>query len=53
MILMEEFNNKPEYPDPDELNAGIGKVLWGKDGKSFSMGRLIRSFIKKRIFGGK
>ena len=30
---MKEFNNKPKYPDPDEMNAGIGKVLWGKNGK--------------------
>jgi len=53
MISIEEFNNKPKYPDPDEINAGIGKVLWGKNGKPFSMGRLIKSFMKKRVFGGK
>jgi hypothetical protein len=53
MIRVEEFNKKPDYPDPEKMNVGIGKVLWGKDGKPFSMGRLIKSFTKKRIFGGK
>jgi len=49
---MEEFMKKPKYADQDEIFEAIGKVLWGKNGKKFSMGRLIRAFLKKRL-GGK
>ncbi|MBD3193418.1 MAG: hypothetical protein GF317_00065 [Candidatus Lokiarchaeota archaeon] len=33
----------------EEMNKKIGKLLWGKDGKEFSMGRLIKAFMKKRV----
>jgi len=49
---LEEFSNKPKYADEDEMYEAIGKVLWGKNGKKFSMRRLIFAFMKKKI-GGK
>jgi hypothetical protein len=49
---MEEFNKKPDYSSPDEINKAIGHVLWGDKNKTFSMRRLIFGFIKKKIFGG-
>jgi len=49
---MEEFSKKPNYADEDEMYEAIGKVLWGKNGKKFSMKRLIFAFMKKKI-GGK
>ena len=48
---MEEFKKKPNYADKDEIYEAIGKVLWGKNGKKFSMRRLILAFMKKRIRG--
>lgn len=50
---MEEFLKKPNYTDNEDINKAIGKILWGKNGKPFSMRRLIFAFIKKKIFGGK
>ncbi len=50
---MEEFENKPDYAKPEEIHGAIGKILWGKKGKKFTMGKLIMGFLKKRIFGGK
>ncbi len=44
---MEEFMNKPKYADKNEINKAIGRVLWGKNGKKFSMSRLIFAFLKK------
>ena len=49
---MEEFSKKPNYTDEDEMYKAIGKVLWGKNGKKFSMRRLIFAFMKKKM-GGK
>ena len=49
---MEEFKRKPDYADKDEMYEAIGKVLWGKNGKKFSMRRLIFAFMKKKL-GGK
>lgn len=49
---MEEFLKKPNYADKEDINKAIGKILWGKNGKTFSMRRLIFAFIKKS-FGGK
>lgn len=50
---MEEFSKKPHYADRDEMYEAIGRVLWGKNGKKFSMRRLIFAFIKKKIRGKK
>ena len=50
---MEEFSKKPKYADGDEMNIAIGKILWGKDGKKFSMRKLIFAFMKKKIGGKK
>ena len=50
---MEEFAKKPKYVDDDEMNIAIGKILWGKDGKKFSMRKLIFAFMKKKIGGKK
>jgi len=50
---MEEFAKKPKYVDEDEMNIAIGKILWGKDGKKFSMRKLIFAFMKKKIGGKK
>jgi hypothetical protein len=47
--MNEEVNPKPM--DEEEMNKKIGKLLWGKDGKPFSMGKLIGHFIKKRFKG--
>lgn len=49
---MEEFNKKPDYSSPDEINKAIGHILWGDKNKVFSMRRLIFGFIKKKLFGG-
>ena len=49
---MEEFLTKPNYADKEDIDKAIGKVLWGKNGKPFSMRRLIFAFMKKS-FGGK
>ncbi len=49
---MEEFNKKPDYSSPDEINKAIGHILWGDKNKDFSMRRLIFGFIKKKLFGG-
>ena len=49
---MEEFSNKPNFVDEDKMYEAIGKVLWGKNGKKFSMRRLIFAFMKKKM-GGK
>ena len=51
-VNMEEFLKKPNYADKEDINKAIGKILWGKNGKTFSMRRLIFAFIKKS-FGGK
>jgi hypothetical protein len=45
--VSEEINPTPL--EEDEMNKRIGKLLWGKEGKPFSMGKLIFYFIKKRI----
>lgn len=50
---MEEFSKKPNYADKDEMYMAIGKVLWGKNGKKFSMRHLIFAFIKKKMGGKK
>ncbi|MFX1596402.1 MAG: hypothetical protein ACFFBK_10120 [Promethearchaeota archaeon] len=50
---MEEFSKKPKYADKDEIYEAIGRVLWGKNGKKFSMRRLIFAYMKKRIGGKK
>jgi hypothetical protein len=50
---LNEFYKKPNYVNEDEMNKAIGRVLWGKNGKEFSMRRLIFTFIKKRIRGKK
>ena len=49
---MEEFSKKPNYADKDEIYDAIGKILWGKNGKKFSMKRLIFAYMKKKK-GGK
>lgn len=49
---MEEFSKKPNYADKDEVYEAIGKILWGKNGKKFSMKRLIFAYMKKKK-GGK
>lgn len=46
---MSEEKVKPDYMTEEEINRRIGKVLWGKDAEPFSMGKLIRKFIIKRI----
>jgi len=46
---LSEKNVNPNYMSEEEINRRIGKVLWGKDAEPFSMGKLIRAFIKKRI----
>jgi hypothetical protein len=51
--IVEEFSKKPKYVDEKEMNLAIGRVLWGKNGKEFSMRRLIMAFMKKRIRGKK
>lgn len=48
---MEEFNKKPDYSSPDDINKAIGHILWGDKKKVFSMRRLIFGFIKKKIIG--
>ncbi len=50
---MEEFEKKPDYVNKEQMYEAIGKVLWGKNGKPFSMRRLIFGFMKKKITGGK
>ncbi len=50
---MEEFSKKPNYVDEDEMNEAIGHVLWGKNGKKFSMRRLIFAYMKKKVGGKK
>jgi len=50
---MEEFSKKPNYATQEEINEAIGKVLWGKGGKPFSMKRLIFAFLKKKKGGKK
>jgi hypothetical protein len=50
---LEEFSNKPNYANEDEINEAIGRVLWGKNGKKFSMRRLIFAFMKKKLRGKK
>jgi len=50
---MEEYLRKPNYADEKDINRAIGKILWGKNGKPFSMRRLIIAFIKKSIGGKK
>ena len=49
---MEEFAKKPKYSTPEEINKAIGRILWGKKNKVFSMRRLITGFMKKKL-GGK
>jgi len=46
---MSEKTVSPDYMSQEEINRRIGKVLWGKDAESFSMGKLIKAFLKKRI----
>lgn len=48
MWILEEFSKKPKYADKDEIYKAIGRVLWGKNGKKFSMRRLIFAFMKKK-----
>jgi len=48
---MEEFMKKPQYSNREEINRAIGHILWGDENKSFSMRRLIFSFIKKKLRG--
>jgi len=50
---LEEFSKKPNYVDDDEMNEAIGRVLWGKNGKKFSMRRLIFAYMKKKVGGKK
>jgi len=50
---LEEFSKKPKYIDEDEMNEAIGRVLWGKNGKKYSLRRLIFAFMKKRLRGKK
>ncbi len=50
---MEEFSRKPKYVNKDEMHEAIGRILWGKNGKKYSMRRLIFAFMKKKIKGGK
>ncbi|MFX1575131.1 MAG: hypothetical protein ACFFB0_20530 [Promethearchaeota archaeon] len=50
---MEEFEKKPKYAPQEEIYKAIGKVLWGKDGKVFSMRRLILAYMKKKFRGRK
>ncbi|MFX0020640.1 MAG: hypothetical protein ACFFAK_15865 [Promethearchaeota archaeon] len=49
---MEEFLKKPDYSSQEEIHKAIGRILWGKKGKPFTMRRLIFGFIKKKL-GGK
>jgi hypothetical protein len=48
---MEEFQKKPNYSSPEEINKAIGHILWGDKEKVFSMRRLIMGFIKKKVRG--
>jgi hypothetical protein len=50
---MEEFSKKPNYASKEEINEAIGKILWGKDGKPFTMKRVIFAFLKKKRGGKK
>ncbi len=50
---MEEFSKKPKYIDEDEMNEAIGRMIWGKNGKKYSLRRLIFAFMKKRLRGKK
>jgi len=44
---------KPKKLNENEINEALGKLIWGKKGGKFSMGRLILSLIKKRLRGKK
>jgi hypothetical protein len=44
---------KPKELDQEGTSNALGKLLWGKDGGKFSMGRLIGNLMKKRIFKGR
>jgi hypothetical protein len=46
---MSKTKVEPDYMSEEEINRRIGKVLWGKEAEPFSMGKLIRKFIIKRI----
>jgi hypothetical protein len=45
---MERYNVKPNYGNKNAINIAIGKVLWGKEGKKYSLYRLLIALIKKK-----
>ncbi|MFX0049062.1 MAG: hypothetical protein ACFE8G_12970 [Candidatus Hermodarchaeota archaeon] len=49
---MVKYEVKPNYANENEINKAIGKILWGKEGKKYSLMRLFLALIKKRK-GGK
>ena len=51
--LMERYNVNPKYGDKKKINKAIGKVLWGKEGKEYSLIRLMIALIKKKRGGKK
>ena len=50
---MEKFTVEPKYRKKEEINKAIGKVLWGKNGKEYSLIRLMVALLKKKRKGGK
>ena len=48
---MEIHDVKPNYEDKKKINIAIGKVLWGKEGKKYSLIRLLIALIKKKREG--
>lgn len=45
---MEKLTVNPEYGKKDEINKAIGKILWGKNGKKYSLFRLMIALLKKK-----
>jgi hypothetical protein len=45
---MERFKVEPNYGNKKEINIAIGKVLWGKEGKKYSLIRLFIALNKKK-----
>lgn len=44
---------KPKYSSKNEINASIGRILWGNKNRKFSMLKLIFGFIRKPKKRGK
>ncbi len=45
---MEMDDVKPIYGNKDDINEAIGKILWGKNGKKYSLIRLFLALQKKK-----